>query len=114
MTPTRIFFATATLGLAISLLVGMLGFIVGGLFLVAMVPLFGRGRWAAVAGCLVGFGAGWTTLVLVQLDRGGSSGNDALWLGIGVVPLAIGLAITTAVAVLATTRPGDRGGDAVP
>jgi hypothetical protein len=114
MTPMRIFLATAALGLAVSLLVGLLGFLVGGLFLFAMIPLFGRGRWAAVAGSLVGFGAGWTTLVALQLGRGGSSGDDPLWLAVGVVSLAIGLVITAALAVLATTHSDDRRGDALP
>jgi hypothetical protein len=114
MTPVRIFFVTAALGLALSLLVGLLGFLIGGLFLFAMIPLFGRGRWAAVAGSLLGFGAGWTLLVALQLGRAGASGNDPLWLAVGLVPLAIGLAITTALALFATRGSDDGGGDALP
>lgn len=114
MTPIAIFLVTAVLGIAASLLVGLLGFLVGGLFLVAIVPLYGRGRWAAVAGSLLGFGIGWTLLVSLQLGRGGTSGNDPLWLGIGLVPLAIGLTVTIALGARAMARADDHGGDALP
>jgi hypothetical protein len=118
MTRLGIFLVMAILGLAISLLVGTLGFLVGGLFLFAMIPLFGRGRWAAVAGSLLGFGAGWTLLVALQLGRGGTSGNDPFWLAVGLVPLVLGLAVTVLLVVLGRptrpTSPGDRGGDALP
>jgi hypothetical protein len=114
MSPVRIFVTTATLGLAISLLVGFLGFVIGGLFLFAMIPLFGRGRWAAVAGSLVGFGIGWTILVGLQVGRGGTSGNDPVWVAVGVVPLVIGLAV--ALTLIFHRPPGSdgRGGDALP
>jgi hypothetical protein len=118
MTPVRIFFVTAALGLALSLLIGLLGFLIGGLFLFAMIPLFGRGRWAAVAGSLLGFGAGWTLLVALQLGRAGASGNDPLWLAVGFVPLVLGLTVTALLVALGRpTGPdgrGGRGGDALP
>ena len=114
MTPIRTFLATAALGLAISLLAGMVGFVIGGLFLFAMIPLISRGRWAAVAGSLVGFGAGWTALVALQLSRGGTSDKDLMWLAVGVVPLAVGLIVTTILVVLAMRRANGPGGDALP
>ena len=67
---------------------------IGGLFLFAMIPLFGHGRWAAdPPACRVGFGIGWTILVGLQVGRGGTGGNDPVWVAVGVVPLVIGLAV---------------------
>jgi hypothetical protein len=114
MSSVHIFLITLVLGLAVALLVGLLGFLVGGLFLVAMIPIYGRGRWAAVAGSLVGFGAAWSLLIGLQLGRGGASDNDPLWVAVGVVPLVIGLAVALTLIIRRPPGPDGRAGDALP
>jgi hypothetical protein len=114
MSSIRIFLITLTLGLAVALLVGLLGLFVGGLFLFAMIPIYGRGRWAALAGSLVGFGAAWSLLIGLQLGRGSANGNDPIWVALGVVPMVIGLAVTLTLILRRPPGPGGRGGDALP
>jgi hypothetical protein len=88
---------TAVLGAAGSLIVGV-GGLVGMTFLVLALPLLVRGsRLVALSGLLTGFGAFWLFMMGRQFLSGGRLDNSSFWITLGVVPLAIGLALTVGV-----------------
>jgi hypothetical protein len=81
------------------------------LFLVLSVPLVVRGaHLVALSGLLTGFGGFWTLLMARQASSGGTLDNSTFWLTVGIVPLAIGLALLGLVAWQELARrPGAHG-----
>lgn len=73
------------------------------LLAVALVVILKVDRLLAVSGLLVGFGGSWLALLANQSASGGILENGAVWLGVGIVPLAIGL-----VALVATVAGEER------
>jgi hypothetical protein len=91
MPPTRLVLTALLVGAIAGLIVAAFGPLYGGVFLLPLVPLCLRGGVRAVPAELIGFGAVWTTLVARHLLNGGSSGDDALLITVGVIPLITGM-----------------------
>jgi hypothetical protein len=91
---TKLLWVTAAvLGAVATLLTGF-GLWPAVLFLLLAVVLVHRSRHVvALSGLLVGFGALWLFLMSRQLTSGGTTGNDPLWIAVGVVPLVLGSAV---------------------
>jgi len=84
---------TFVLGAAATLMTSF-GLLAALLFLLLAVPLVVRGaHLVALSGLLTGFGAFWTFLMARQFASGGTLDNSTFWLAVGIVPLAIGLAL---------------------
>jgi hypothetical protein len=91
-------------GIAGSVLAGSAG-VVGYSFLVVAVVLFAT-RLSALAGVFTGFGLFWLVMMGWQLASGGELDNLPFWVGVGLVPLVLGLVLTTlAVAHVVRARP---------
>lgn len=108
------FVAGVGLGFALVVAVGSLGLMIAGFFAVLSVPLVARGGLKPLAGVLSGFGALWTVLILGQVDRGGATANEGLWLAVGLIPLAVGLALLVAAAARGRSGSDGLGVDALP
>jgi hypothetical protein len=94
---------SAILGAA-AVLMTSLGLLAALLFLLAACPLVVRGRpLPAVSGLLSGFGGCWLLFLSRQASTGGALDNAAWWVGVGAVPLVIGLSIASAIVVRALT-----------
>jgi hypothetical protein len=101
----------AVLGAAATLLTGVLGLLVALVFLALTIPLILRGdRLVALSGLLTGFGGIWLLLMARQASSGGTLDDAAFWTALGIVPLAIGLALLAAGAAraLAARQPAGR------
>ena len=94
------------LGAAGSLMYGSLGPMIGGLYGVLALGWGIRAGLAGVGALLAGFGGAWTSLILAQFARGGTTGdNDAGWLAFGLIPLGIGLFVLVVGVARAARRP---------
>jgi hypothetical protein len=92
-------FGAGTVAALIATLIGILGF----LFIFLAVPGLRAGTWlAATSGALTGFGAAW---LLVLATQGGTLSSSDMWLLVGLVPLALGLA-SGVVAIVVGRRSG--------
>lgn len=101
-------------GAVLVVFLGSFGPMIGGFFLLLLIPFVVRGGLPLLSGMLVGFGGIWTGLTLSQFDRGGVTGNGGLWLAIGLVPLIAGVGILL-LALIRNRPTADGGGaDAVP
>lgn len=98
------------LGLIGAVVYGVLGPLGGIPYALALIPVVVRGRAVALGALLVGFGGMWTGMMVNQFRSGGTTGeNDAAWLAVGLVPLAIGIAILAGGRLLAARRRGSTG-----
>lgn len=89
--------ASAAMGGVAVLLTSLVGVVA---VLVGLPFLFSRDRWVAASGFLVGFGVLWTGLITRQLTAGAErDGIVPFWLTIGLVPIAVGALLTSAVAI---------------
>jgi hypothetical protein len=91
MLPLRLVLTGLLVGAVAGVLVAAFGPLYGGVFLLALVPFGVRAGARAVPAELVGFGAVWTTIVARHLVGGGSSGDAALLIAVGVIPLIAGM-----------------------
>lgn len=60
-----------------------------GVLALALVVVVRSGGLVGLSGLLTGFGATWVSLIARQLS---GADNDLVWLAVGLVPLAVGLA----------------------
>jgi hypothetical protein len=82
-------FGLGALAALIATLIGILGFF----FIFLVVPGLRAGTWlAATSGALTGFGVAWLLLLATQAGSGGTLSSSDMWLLVGMVPLALGLA----------------------
>jgi hypothetical protein len=79
--------AVAPLFMSLGLVLGLLG--VGGIAILAI----RRAGLLGLSGALTGFGLFWTILIARVLMQPGALDNGFLWLMVGLVPLATGLAL---------------------
>ena len=94
------------LGAAGSVMYGSLGPMIGGLYGVLALGWGIRAGLDAIGALLAGFGGTWTSLMLAQFSRGGTTGdNDAAWLAFGLVPFGIGLLVLVVAIARAARRP---------
>ncbi len=68
------------------------------ILLVAVPVIVRRPHLVALSGLLTGFGGLWTYLLVRAFASGGTQGNATGWLAVGLVPLAVGLALLAFVA----------------
>ncbi len=61
--------------------------------LLSVAVIIRRPHLVAVSGLLTGFGGVWTYLLLRVFTSGGIQDNGTFWLAVGLVPLAVGLAL---------------------
>ena len=95
---------TAVLGAAATLMTSF-GLLAALLFLLLSVPLVVRGaHLVALSGLLTRFGGFWTFLLARQSASGGTVDNSIFWLAVGIVPLAIGLALLVVVGLHERSR----------
>lgn len=88
MSRVLLWVTTALLGGAAVLATSFVGW---SAVLVGVPLLLGRERWVAISGFLTGFGVLWTGLVMRQLTAGVERDGLMLsWLGVGLVPIALG------------------------
>jgi hypothetical protein len=66
--------------------------------LLAIPVIVRRPHLVALSGLLTGFGGLWTYLLVRMVASGGTQDNGTFWLAVGLVPLAIGLALLAFVA----------------
>ena len=99
-------FGLGAIAALIAALIGMLGFVV----ILLAVPGLRAGTWlTATSGALTGFGVAWLLLLGTQAGSGGTLSSSDVWLLVGLVPLALGLA-SGAVALVLDRRSATSGG----
>lgn len=92
MKPRALWIGCFALGAYNALLFGIGGVLFAALSFLFALPLVIRGdRASALSGLLLGFGATWLALMTAQSNAGGRLDDPAPWLGLGIVPGAIGL-----------------------
>jgi hypothetical protein len=91
MLPLRVVLSGLLVGAVAGVLVAAFGPFYGGAFLLPLAPFGVRGGFRALPAELIAFGAVWTALVARHLLGGGSSGDDALLIAVGVIPLMAGV-----------------------
>ena len=100
-------FGLGAIAALIAALIGMLGFFV----ILLAVPGLRPGTWlTATSGALTGFGVAWLLLLGTQAGSGGTLSSSDVWLLVGLVPLALGLA-SGAVTIVVDRRSATSGGD---
>jgi hypothetical protein len=114
MNKATLFLPGLGFGAALVVFLGYLGPMIGGLFLLLLIPLVVRGGLPVLSGVLVGFGGIWTGLTLTQFDRGGATSDDGLWLAVGLVPLVAGVGLLAFAVLRNRSNPDGSGADAVP
>ncbi len=86
----------AALGMIAVLLTSFVPLPAVALFLVALPLVLKSDRLPALSGLLTGFGGLWLLLIASQIASGATLDNASFWLAVGVIPLAIGLALGAA------------------
>lgn len=104
MNPLLLWITTAVLGAAAVLITSIGGLLGSVLFLLLASPLVIRGNHAvALSGLLMGFGGLWSFAMARQFATGGTLDNAQFWIAVGIVPLAVGIALL-AIAVVGARR----------
>jgi hypothetical protein len=99
-------FGLGAIAALIAALIGVLGFF----FILLVVPGLRAGTWlSAMSGALTGFGVSWLLLLGTQAGSGGTLSSSDVWLLVGLVPLALGLA-SGAVTIIVDRRSSTSGG----
>jgi hypothetical protein len=85
--------AAAVFGMAAATVTAILGLGAGAIALVLTIPLILRGdRMVAISGISIGFGGLWLAALGGQFASGGALDAVQMWILVGAVPLAIGIA----------------------
>jgi hypothetical protein len=101
----RIWLIGLLLGAGSAILFAAIGFL--GFFLVLLVVpgMSARTSLAAMSGALMGFGGVSLALLARPPDLGGAGDQGTIWLLLGVVPLAVGIALGALAWTVSRDRP---------
>jgi hypothetical protein len=105
-----LWFTTAVLGAAATLMTSLAGLPGSIVFLLLTTPLVVRGdHLVALSGLLTGFGAFWLLLMGRRAASGGTLDNAPVWTAVGVMPLIVGCTLLALVAVRALRQANAAG-----